>query len=116
MKLSNVLLFVCTGALALAGSAASYKVTFFMPSEVAGKQFRAGEYKIQINGDKAVIRDSKGTVEAPVKVETGDTKFATTSIRYQNVDGKAKVDQIRVGGTNTTLVFGAAAPAAAGIN
>jgi len=116
MKLSNVLLFVCASALALAGSASSYKVTFFMPSEVAGKQFRAGEYRIQVNGDKAVIRDSKGIVETPVKVETGDTKFSTTSIRYQNVDGKAKVEQIRVGGTTTTLVFGAAAPSAAGIN
>ena len=46
----------------------------------------------------------------------GGNPFSTTSIRYQNVDGKAKVDQIRVGGTNTTLVFGSAAPTAAGIN
>jgi hypothetical protein len=116
MKLSNALLFVCAGALALAGSANSYKVTFYMPSEVAGKQIRAGEYRIQVDGDKASIRTDKGTVEAPVKVETSATKFATTSIRYKNVDGKAKIDQIRVGGTTTTLVFGEPPATAAGIN
>ncbi|SRR5258706_3363828 len=115
MKLANVVLFVCAGALALAGSG-SYKVTFFMPSQVAGTNLRAGEYRIEVSGDKAVIRVGKNTVEAPVKVENGDTKFATTSVRYQNIDGKAKVDQIRVGGTHTTLVFGETPATSAAVN
>lgn len=112
----KLLTFVCASALALAGSANSYKVTFFMPSEVAGKQLRAGEYRIEVSGDKATIRVGKEVIQAPVTVETGTTKFSSTSTRYKSTDGKAKVDQIRVGGTTTTLVFGESGATAAAVN
>ena len=115
MKFSALMAFVCAGALALAGSP-SYNVTFFMPSEIAGKQLRAGDYKIEIQGDKALVGYGKNRVETPVKIEQANEKFATTSVRYQNVDGKAKVEQIRVGGTNTVLVFGERSGSSAAVN
>ena len=44
-------------------------------------------------------------VVPPVKVETADNKFSSTSVRYMNGDGKFKVQEIRVGNSKTKLVF-----------
>ena len=44
--------------------------------------------------------------ESTVKVEEGDTKFDTTAVRYVNsADGKIRIQEIRIGGTKTKLVF-----------
>jgi len=115
MKLTNAVLFLCAGALAVAGSP-SYGVTFFEPSVVAGKEFREGDYRITIKGDKAVMGEGKQRVETPVRVENGNEKFKTTTVRYFRVDGKMKVEAIRVGGTSTTLTFTEAATTAASVN
>jgi len=92
-------------ALAVASAADSYRVTLFQPSVVAGKELKPGEYKVTVKGDKAVISLGKHTVEAPVKVETTDNKFTTTSVRYMSGEGKYKVQEIRLGNTKTKLVF-----------
>jgi len=97
------LLFV-TVALMVA-SAASYNVTLFQPSLIGGKELKAGEYKLTVDGDKAIFATGKEKVEAPAKIETADTKFSSTSVRYDNEGGKMKVTEIRIGGTNQRLVF-----------
>ena len=89
----------------MVASAASYNVTFFQPSTVAGKELKAGEYKVTVDGDKAIISMGKQKVEAPVKVETADSKFSSTSVRYTTEAGKMKVQEIRLGGTNQKVVF-----------
>jgi len=86
-------------------SAASYSVTLFQPSTVAGTELKPGEYKLTLDGDKATIMKGKEKVEAAVKMETADTKFAATSVRYTDQGGKMKVQEIRLGGTNTKVVF-----------
>ena len=92
--------------LALAASAASsHTVTFFQPSTVSGTELKAGDYKLVMDNDKVVIQKGKEKVEATVKVETADSKFSTTSVRYSDQNGKMKVTEIRLGGTNTKLVF-----------
>lgn len=91
--------------LALTASAASYSVTFFQPSTVSGTELKAGEYKLLMNNDKVVIQKGKEKVEASVKVETADSKFSSTSVRYADQNGKMKVTEIRLGGTNTRLIF-----------
>src|SRR5437016_13286619 len=97
MKLTSAVLFLCAGALAVAGSP-SYGVTFFEPSVVAGKEFREGEYRITIKGDMAVMGAGKQRVETPVRVETAYEKFKTTHARYFRGQGKMKVAEIGVGG------------------
>lgn len=92
-------------AAALFAGAASYSVTLFQPSTVAGTELKAGEYKLTIDGDKATIVKGKEKVEAAVKMETADTKFAATSVRYTDQGGKMKIQEIRLGGTNTKVVF-----------
>src|SRR5439155_10432836 len=105
MKLSKFILAFGTLALAIASAASSYRVTLFQPSYFGGKELKPGDYKIEVAGDKAVIKSGKDLLEAPVKVETSNEKFPSTAIRYANDSGKSRIEEIRFGGTNTKLIF-----------
>ena len=89
----------------MVASAASYSVTLFQPSLVGGTELKAGASQLTVETNKAVNSKGKETVEASVKMETADSKFATTSVRYTDQGGKMKVQEIRLGGTNTKVVF-----------
>ncbi|MBZ5620313.1 MAG: hypothetical protein LAQ69_16535 [Acidobacteriia bacterium] len=94
---------------ALAGlavaSAKSYTVNLYSPATVGNTELKPGEYKVEVVDQKAVIRNGKIESEAPVKVETGDVKYNTTSVRFSNDDGKMHIQEIHIGGTRTKLVF-----------
>jgi hypothetical protein len=94
-----------TLALAIASAASSYHFSIFEPSFVAGQELKPGDYKVEVNGNKAMIKAGKQTVEASVKVEDGTEKFPETSVRYANDNGKMMLTEIRLGGTHTKLVF-----------
>lgn len=96
-------LFAATVALAVA--AQTHRVTLFQESMINGATLKPGDYKMTLNANKVVIEKGKDRVEAQVSVETADTKFGATSVRYQNGDGKYRVQEIRLGGTKTKLVF-----------
>lgn len=102
---SKILLSFTTLALAAASAASSYRVTLFQPSIVAGTELKPGAYKITLKDNKAVIASGKTSVEADVKSETADAKYSSTTVRYRNGDGKYRVQEIQLGGTNTRLVF-----------
>lgn len=92
--------------LAIAVAAAkTYTVTLYEPSVVAGKELKAGDYKLEVQGAKAVLSNGKDTVEANVKVEDATSKFGSTTVRYTAGSGKYSVQEIRLGGTKTRLVF-----------
>src|ERR1022692_2982313 len=88
-----------------AASAATYRVTLSQPSKVEGKQLKAGEYRLNVENSKLTIVQGKESVEVPVKVQTGDTKFESTSVRYSGTGDKVAIREIRIGGTKTTLVL-----------
>src|ERR1035441_8389884 len=105
MTMRKVLPFFLVAGLAGA-SARSYTVSLFEPTMVGSTELKPGEYKVEVNDEKAVIRHGKVQAESPVKVEEGDTKFAKTVVRYiNNADGKVRIQEIRIGGTKTRLVF-----------
>jgi len=87
-------------SLAYAGS--NYNVTLYGPADVNGSQLQAGTVKVQLQGDKAILKQGKTSIEAPVHVETKPNKFVATSVDTN--DGKLR--EIRIGGTATVLVFG----------
>ncbi len=91
-------------ALAAAASAAtgSYKVDLLEPSVINGSTLPAGQYKVEVNEDKATLSHGKTTAEAPVKVETSDQKFRTTTLLY---GANSQLQEVRIGGTKTKLVF-----------
>ncbi len=92
-------------ALMVASAADSYRITLYQPSVVAGKELKAGDYKVTVKDGKAVIGHGKNSVEAAVKVEQVENKFTSTSVRYRNGDGKYTLQEIRIGNSNTKLVF-----------
>ena len=94
-----------TLALAIASAASSHKITLFQPSLVNGTELKPGDYKVTLKDNKAVITSGKTSIEANVKTETADSKFSSTTVRYTNGDGKYRVQEIRLGGTTTKLVF-----------
>lgn len=98
-----VLAFAILG-LAVA-SAESYRVTLSQPSKLNGKQLKAGEYRLNVDASKVTIVNGKESVEVPVKVETVDTKFDNTAVRYTGTGDKITITEIRIGGTKTKLVF-----------
>jgi hypothetical protein len=108
MTMRIVLPLFLVAGLAVA-SARSYNVSLTKPNMIGATELKPGDYKIEVDGDKAVIRQGKVQTESPVKVEEGDTKFSNTVVRYANsADGKLHIQEIRIGGTRTKLVFAAA--------
>jgi hypothetical protein len=102
--MNKLLLSFATLALA-AASAASHRITLFQPSLLNGSELKPGDYKVEVKDNKAIITRGGDSVEAPVKIETADSKYGSTSVRYANGDGKYRLQEIRLGGTNTKLVF-----------
>src|SRR5450432_2836625 len=94
-----------TLALAAASAADHYNVKFYLPAEVAGQIVKPGEYTLQLKGDHAVLKGANGKVESEARVENGDRKFAQTVVRYANDEQNARLAEIRIGGTSTTVVF-----------
>src|SRR3982751_775207 len=103
--MKKLLLTLATFGLVAASAASNYRLTLFQPSIVAGKELQPGEYKVQLKDKTAVISKGKESVEAPVRTETAESKFGSTSVRYKNGDGKYRIEEIRLGGTNTKIVF-----------
>ena len=109
MTMRKVLpLFMVVAGLAVAG-ARSYTVSFTRPNMLGTTELKPGDYKIEVDGDKAILRQGKTQAESPVKVEEGDKKFDNNVVRYvTSADGKVHIQEIRIGGTRTRLVFSAA--------
>ena len=105
MMMRKVLPFFLVAGLAVA-SARSYTVSLFEPAMVGTTELKPGDYKIEVNDQTAIIRQGKVRTESQVKVEEGDTRFAKTVVRYvNNADGKVRIQEIRIGGTKTRLLF-----------
>jgi hypothetical protein len=101
-----LVLFVALGLAAVA-SAKSYSITLFEPSIIGGAELKPGDYTLELKDEKVVIRKGKQLGEAPVKVETADSKYPTTTVRYRNGDGKYRIQEIHLGGTNMKLLVSA---------
>jgi hypothetical protein len=100
------LLAIGVAGLAIASAKAkAYSIQLYEPAMLGSMTLAPGEYKVDVDGDKAVVRNGKTVGEAPVKVESADTKYNTTTVRFTNGDGKMHIQEIHVGGTKTKLVF-----------
>jgi hypothetical protein len=95
--------------MAFAGSVpapgSSFRVRISQPSVVKGAELQPGEYRVNLGAEKVTFVAGKTVVDASAKIETGNEKFPTTSVRYSTETGKAVISEIRIGGTATRLVF-----------
>jgi hypothetical protein len=98
-----VVLFAASISLMWAGAMSS-RVTLFQSSLLNGVELKPGEYRIEVEDGKLVMKNGNIKAEATVKSESADSKYSVTSVRYKNGDGKYRITEIRIGGTNTKLV------------
>ncbi|HEY3741512.1 MAG TPA: hypothetical protein VGL53_16785 [Bryobacteraceae bacterium] len=94
-----------TLALAAASAAAHYTVELVAPAQLNGQVLQAGTYKMELNGNHAVLKSGKVSVQADARVENEDKKFFETSIRFASEGPNPKIQEIRIGGTTTKVVF-----------
>ena len=92
-------------ALAVAVGASTYSVNLPKPAIVGGTELKAGDYKVELNGTKATIRNNKNSAEAEVTVENSPTKFYQSTACCLAEDGKYRLQELRLGGTNMKLTF-----------
>lgn len=86
-------------------SAKTFTMKLHQPSMVEGKELKPGNYKVELADGAITITNGRETVESAVKTEETTERFASTSVRYTDDGGKMKIREIRVGGTNTKVVF-----------
>ena len=88
-------------ALGVASAASSYGVDLKKSVTIGSTQLRPGQYKVEIQGEKAVFKSGKNVVEVPATLQKGDQKYGTTGI----VTRGAKLVEIDLGGTTDKIVF-----------
>ena len=107
-----LLTLAAAGAVSLSAAAPTYKVSLLQNSMVDGRQVNAGDYKLEMkDSNTAVLKHGKQTIQLPAREETAPAKFSTTEIQYRNNND---LQEIRIGGTNTKIVFQAGHTTAGG--
>lgn len=92
-------------ALGVATAASNYSLNLDSKVWVGDKELKAGDYKVTINGDKAVIKSGKNVVEVPAKVETSPNKYTVSTINTKTEGGKVMLREIHVGGSSTRIIL-----------
>ena len=92
-------------------AASSYQVTLYKPTTINGTQLKQGPIKVELQGDKVVIKQGKTSVESSVTVQNGERKFDASSVTY-SAGAADQVEEIRLGGTATKLLFDSGAKVA----
>ena len=110
MKFNKAIFSLATFALGFASAATSYEVTFSKAVKIGATEVKAGDYKVEVQGDKAIFKNGKNTVEVPATLATGDKKYSVTSMAISD----SKVKEIELGGTKSKIVFSGEAPAIKG--
>lgn len=104
-----VLFAILAVAMAFAGTVptarTSFRVTLLQPSVVNGVELQPGDYRLNIGDNKVTLVQGKKAVEASAKIETVDSKFDATAVRYVANNGKQIVSEIRLGGSKTKVVL-----------
>jgi len=96
----------------VASAASSYHVTLYKATTVNGTQLKAGDVKVELQGDKVILKQGKTSVESNVTVQNGSLKFDASTVGY-NGDTPNQLQEIRLGGTSTKILFDSGSKTAA---
>ena len=111
MKKALALLFAV--GISMAYAASSYHVTLYKATTINGTLLNPGDCKLELQGDKLVIKQGKTTVESNVTVENAPQKFGLTTVGYGSGASSDRLSDIRLGGTTLKLLFGSGSKTAA---
>ena len=96
-----ILTLTTAGAMLAFAAGSTYKVNILEDTTVAGKQVKAGDYKVQVENNTAVFKRGKETIEVSAHTEEAKSKYSGTQIQYVN----NAIREIHVGGSTTKIVF-----------
>ena len=102
MKLFKTMFGIGVLALGVASAASAYSVTLYDSLMIGQTELKPGEYKVEMDGDKAVFKSGKNTFEVPAKMSTSDKKFASNSVV---TEGK-QIVEIDFKGSTSKMMFG----------
>jgi len=97
-------------ALGVASAASSHNVDLKQPVTVGSTQLQAGQYKVEVEGDKATFKMGKNVVEVPATLGKSEQKYGITGI----VTDGGKLVEIDLGGTTDKILFSSKAGENAG--
>jgi hypothetical protein len=85
----------------------SYQIVLRTPVKAGELALPAGEYKVKLDGAKAVFTDTKTkkSLTTDVKVKDAGHQFAVTAVDINTVNNGDRIDAIELGGSNTELDF-----------
>jgi len=101
MMFRKLVFGVATVALAAASAASSYKVTLDTPLSIGSTELKAGAYKVEMQGGKAVFKSGKTVIEIPATMGKSEQKYRWTSL----VTEGSKLQEIDFGGTTENMQF-----------
>ncbi len=110
MSNKSRLIFTIAGAMAAFAATGTYRVNILQDGIIEGKQIKAGDYKISVENNTAVLKHGKQSIEVPAHAEQSQSKYSDTQVQY--VDNAIR--EIHVGGTMTKIVFTGANGSTAG--
>ncbi len=86
-------------------SAETYWLQIYRPVYLGGQELKAGEYRLDLQGDKMTVKKGKLAVESKVKVETLEQKARSTALVCDQVGDKLVIGAIELRGSTTKLVM-----------
>jgi hypothetical protein len=88
-------------------SAKTYSFTLFSPTAVGKTQLKPGDYKLKLDGSKAILTNNmtRKMVETDVKVEQNRRKFEQTAVDTVHANGIDHLKAIELQGTKMKLAF-----------
>ncbi len=96
---------MCLGLSLASAASSTYRVNLYRATMVNGTELKAGECKVELHDNKVVFKQGKVSAEATVKVETSTQKFLSTTVGYAGDGSGGTLQEIRVGGTTTKVLF-----------
>lgn len=103
--MKKALALLTLSGLSLVYAAGTYRVNLYRTTTVNGTELKAGECKVELHENKITFKQGKTSAEATVKVETNADKFPSTTVGYAGEGNGGELQEIRLGGTNTKLIF-----------
>ncbi len=95
------LLCLSAMALGIASAETAFDITFYDNVSVGKTELKAGDYKVEMQGDKAVFTSGKKTIQIPATVGKSEQPFASTVFVTQ----RSKLREIDLGGTQDKILF-----------
>jgi hypothetical protein len=106
MDNKRLLLAAAIFSIAAFASSKTYTVVITQPMHVGTAQLAPGNYKMALDGDKAVFNlPNHDSLTFPVKVETATHKYADTIVDSAQQGGSLHLVSIALGGSTNKVDF-----------